>query len=220
MEDTKLIANKRELKGSSNSRRMRLAGALPGVIYGEGKEATPVQLDMHAFEELLHHHASETMITEIALEGAGDLSVLVKDVQRHPVTSDVMHVDLLKIVAGQSIQVDILLTLVGESAGAKEGGVVDQVMHSIAVECLPKDLVESIEVDIAEMEIGDSLYVSDLDLGSKFATTVGDGAIVVSVAAPRAEEEPEEEGLEGVEGAAEGAEPEVITEKKVDEDAG
>ena len=108
----------------------------------------------------------------------------------------------------------------GESAGAKEGGVVDQVMHSIAIECLPKDLVEAIEVDITEMEIGDSLCISDLDLGAKFVTTLEDSAIVVSVAAPRAEEEPEEEGLEGAEGAAEGAEPEVITEKKVDENAG
>ena len=217
MEDTKLIAKKRELQGSSNSRRMRRAGTLPGVIYGEGKEATPVQLDMHAFEELLHHHTSETMITEIVLEGSGDLSVLVKDVQRHPVTSDVMHVDLLKIVAGQVIQVDILLSLVGESAGAKEGGVVDQVMHSIAVECLPKDLVESIEVDITEMEIGDSLCVSDLGLGTTFVTTIEADAIVATVATPRSEEEPEEEGIAG---AVEGAEPEVITEKKGDEDAG
>lgn len=217
MEETKLIAKKRDLQGSSNSRRMRRAGGLPGVIYGEGKDATPIQLDMHAFDELLHHHTSETMITEIALEGSGDLSVLVKDVQRHPVTSDVMHVDLLKIIAGQTIQVDILLSLVGECAGVKEGGVVEQAMHSIAIECLPKDLVESIEVDITEMDIGDSLCVADLDLGTKFITTVDAAVIVASVAAPRAEEEPGEEGAEGI--VAEGAEPEVINEKKADDSA-
>jgi large subunit ribosomal protein L25 len=216
MEDTKLIAQKRNQQGSSNARRMRRAGSLPGVVYGEGKEAVPIQIDTHTFEELLHHHATETLITEIALEGTGDISVLVKDIQRHPVSGDILHVDLLKIIAGQVIQVDILLSLVGEAAGVKEGGVMDQVMHSIAIECLPKDLVETIEVDVSEMAIGDALCVSDLNLGSKFATSIEADSIVASVAMPRAEEEPEEEELAEV---AEGAEPEVINEKKADDEA-
>jgi large subunit ribosomal protein L25 len=218
MVDTKLIAKNRDLQGSSNSRRLRKAGNLPCVVYGEGKEAIPVQIEMHAFEQLLHHHATETLITKVALEGAGDVQVLVKDVQRHPVTGDVMHVDLLKIVAGQTIQVDILLELVGEAVGVKGGGVMEHVMHSIAIECLPKDLVESIEVDVSEMEVGDTLCVSDLNLGSKFKTVIEDEAIVAAVAEQRAEEEPEEEAAEE---EAEGAEPEVISEKKADdEDAG
>ncbi len=213
MEDTKLIAKKRDLQGSSNSRRLRKTGNLPAVIYGEGKEATAIQLETHAFEQLLHHHASETLITEIALDGTGDISVLVKDVQRHPVSGNAIHVDLLKIIAGQAIQVDILLELVGEADGVKEGGVMDQVMHSISVECLPRNLVESIEVDVSEMSIGDVLHVSDLNLGSTFTTTLEGGAIVASVAAPRVEEEPEEELADA------SAEPEVINEKKADEEA-
>lgn len=216
MEDTKMIAKKRDLQGSSNARRMRRAGSLPAVVYGEGKEASSIQLDTHAFEELLHHHTSETIITEIAMEEGGDTSVLVKDVQRHPVNGSILHVDLQKIIAGQAIQVDILLSLVGEAEGVKEGGVLDQVMHSISVECLPRNLVESIEVDVSEMNIGDSLCVADLALGTKFITTLEDDAIVASVAMPRAEEEPEEDGLGD---AAEGAEPEVINEKKADDEA-
>jgi len=216
MEDTKLIAKKRDQRGSSNARRMRRAGNLPAVVYGEGKEASSVQLNMHAFEELLHHHTSETIITEIALEGGGDTSVLVKEVQRHPVNGSITHVDLQKIIAGQAIQVDILLSLVGEAEGVKEGGVLDQVMHSISVECLPRNLVESIEVDISEMSIGDSLCVADLALGSKFVTTLDADAIVASVAIPRAEEEPEEGELGET---AEGAEPEVINEKKAADEA-
>ncbi len=214
MEDTKLIAKKRDLQGSSNARRLRRAGGLPGVIYGEGKAATAVEFEAHVFGQLLRHHSSETLITDIDLEGVGDVKVLVKDIQRHPVSGNMMHVDLLKIIAGQAIQVDILLELVGEAAGVKEGGVIDQVMHSISVECLPRNLVESIEVDISEMNIGDALHISDLDLGSKFTTSLAANTIVASVSAPRVEEEPEE-------GAAEGAnaEPEVINEKKVDEAA-
>jgi large subunit ribosomal protein L25 len=214
MKDTKLIAKKRDLQGSSNSRRLRKAGSLPCVVYGEGKEASAIEIETHAFEQLLHHHATETLITEIDLEGAGEIQVLVKEVQRHPVSGDIIHVDLLKIVAGQTIQVDILLELIGEAAGVKEGGVIEQVMHSIAIECLPKDLIESIEVDVSDMGIGDSMCVSDLNLGNKFRTQVEEDAIVVSVAEPRAEEEPEEEVAEDVEGA----EPEVISEKKADEE--
>ena len=94
MEDTKLIAKKRDLQGSSNSRRLRKTGNLPAVIYGEGKDATAIQLETHAFEQLLHHHASETILVEIELEGEGVISALVKDVQHHPVSSDLVHVDL------------------------------------------------------------------------------------------------------------------------------
>lgn len=214
MEDTKLIAKNRDLQGSSNSRRLRKAGNLPCVVYGEGKEAIPVQIETHAFEQLLHHHATETLITEIDIEGSGKVQVLVKEVQRHPVTGDVIHVDLLKIVAGQAIQVDILLELVGEAAGVKGGGALEQVMHSIAIECLPQDLVESIEVDVSEMEIGDTLCVSDLNLGRKLKTIIEGDVIVATIAEPRAEEEPEEEVVEEVEGA----EPEVISEKKADDE--
>lgn len=213
MEDTKLIAKKRDLQGSSNSRRMRRAGTLPGVIYGDGEAATAIELNMHDFEQLLHHHTSETMLVEMTVEGEGDVTVLVKDVQHHPVTSDPMHVDMQKIAANKPIQVDIQLEPVGEAAGVKAGGTLDLVMHTIAIECLPGDLVESIEVDVSEMEIGDSLQVSDLKLASTLKLLGDEDAIVVSVSAPRAEEEETEEGSEDIAGA----EPEVINEKKAEE---
>lgn len=214
MEDTKLIAKKRELQGSSNMRRIRRAGTLPGVIYGEGKEGLAIQLDTHEFEQMLHHHASETMLVKIDIEGEGVISALVKEVQHHPVSSDLMHVDLQKVIAGKPIQVEIMLELVGEAAGVKAGGTLDHVMHSISVECLPRNLVDSIELDVSDMEIGTVLHVSDLQLGADFKVLVDEEAIVASVAEPRAEEE-EEEGAE----EATGAEPEVISEKKADEDA-
>ena len=214
MEDTKLIAKKRELQGSANMRRMRRAGTLPGVIYGEGKEGLAIQLDTHAFEQILHHHASETMLVKIDIEGEGVISALVKEVQHHPVSSDLMHVDLQKVIAGKPIQVEIMLELMGEAAGVKAGGVLDHVMHSISVECLPKNLVEAIEIDVSDMEIGTVLHVSDLQLGADFKVLVDEEAIVASVAEPRVEVEEEEEDI-----AATGAEPEVINEKKADEDA-
>ena len=214
--ENKLIAKKRDLEGSSNARRLRNAGTLPAVIYGDEKEPTSVLLDMHEFEQVLHHSSSESIIVDVDVEGEGSTSVLIKEVQHHPVTSDLLHVDMFRVTAGQVLAVDIQLELVGEAAGVKAGGTLDHVMHSITVECLPKDLVEKIEIDVSEMEIGDTLQVSDLQLGSQFKALVDDDAIVAAVAAPRAEEEEEAEA-EGEEGADASAEPEVITEKKEEE---
>ena len=207
MEDTKLIAKKRDLEGSSNARRMRHAGALPGVIYGAKKAPVSVELDAHSFERILNNHSNETMIIEIELEGEGDLSVLVKEVQHHPVNSTLMHVDLQRIVAGQTIQVDIEVVLVGESEGVKAGGSLDQVMHSIGVECLPKDLVDAIDVDISDLAIGSNLHVSDLGIDAKFKLLVDDTAIVCAVAGPKGEEEDADDA---------GTEPVVITEKNAE----
>ncbi len=214
MEDTKLIAKKRTLDGTSNVRRLRKTGALPGVIYGAEKEPASIHLVAHDFEQLLHHHTSESLLVDIELEGEGDISVLVKDVQHHPVTGDLVHVDLFRVDANKAIHVEIPLELTGEAAGVKAGGSVDHVMHAIAVECLPGDLVESIEVDISALEIGQSLHVSDLKIDSKLTLLVDADSIVASVASPRAEEE--EEAVEGEAGADE---PEVITEKKEGEEA-
>ncbi len=214
MEDTKLIAKKRDLQGSAHSRRLRRAGTLPGVIYGDGEEATAILLDTHEFEQVLHHHASETMLVEVAVDGEGAVTALVKDVQHHPVTSDLLHVDLLKVAADKPIQVDIQLETVGEAAGVKAGGTLDLVMHTLAIECLPGDLVESIEIDVSEMEIGNILHASDIKLGAKLKLLADPDAIVVSVAEPRVEEEEEEEISE----EAASGEPEVISEKKADEE--
>jgi large subunit ribosomal protein L25 len=212
MEDKKLIAKKRSLEGSSNARRMRHTGNLPGVVYGSDKSPVSIEVNIHEFEQILHHHTSESLLIDISLEGEGDLSVLVKDVQHHPVSSELIHVDLMRVEANKPISVDIALDLVGEAAGVKAGGILDHVMHSIAVECLPGDLVESFEVDVSELEIGQQLQVSDLNLGSKYKLLVDEEAILAGVSGPQAEEEEEVEEDEGA------TEPEVITEKKEEGD--
>lgn len=206
MKETKLIAKKRDLEGTSNSRRLRKTGALPGVIYGADKEPISVEVDAHDFEQLFHHHASESLLIEIEIEGEGSSRVLVKDVQHHPVSSDILHVDMMRVVAGKVINVEIQLVLVGESEGVKAGGNLDHVMHSISVECLPKDVIESIEVDVTELEIGAALKVADLALGDKYKALVDDQSIIAMIAAPRVEEEEDATDSTG--------EPEVITEKK------
>lgn len=193
MEDSKLIAKKRDLEGSSNSRRIRKSGALPGVIYGNEKDPASIVLDMHAFEQLLHHHTSETMIIDIEVEGEGTQSVLIKAVQHHPVTSDLVHVDLQRVDANKPVHAEVLLELVGEAAGVKAGGTLDHVMHAVDVECLPADLVEAIEIDVSDLEIGQSLHISDLKIDSKLKVLADAEAIVASLSGPRGEESAEEE---------------------------
>jgi len=213
MENIKLIAKKRDLQGSSNVRRLRGSGSLPGVVYGAETEPVSVLVDMHDFEQILHHAASESLLIDIDLEGEGTVSVLLKDVQHHPVTSELLHVDLFRVQADKPIQVDINLELVGDAAGVKAGGILDHVMHSITIECLPSSLVDNFEIDVSGLEIGQSLHVSDLKLGSQFKLLADEEAIVAAVHGPQAEEDAEEE--EGAEGAAK--EPEVIGEKAKDE---
>ena len=196
MEDKKLIAKKRELEGSANSRRMRAAGQLPGVVYGAEKDPVSVVVDLHDFEQILHHHTSESLIIAVEVEGEGDMSVLVKDVQHHPVTSDLLHVDLMRVEADKEISVEVEIELVGEAAGVKAGGVLDQVMHSITVECLPADLVEKFEVDVSTLEIGKSLHVSDLTLGAKYKVLLDDEAIVASVSGPHSESDEDDDASE------------------------
>jgi large subunit ribosomal protein L25 len=131
-------------------------------------------------------------------------------VQHHPVSGALVHVDLQRVAANQTLQVEVSLELEGEPEGVKVGGLLDHVMHTILVECLPGDLPEMVNVDVSELEIGSSIHVSDLKLGSKITVLSDADAVVAGVSAPRVVQEEDEDG-----DAA--AEPEVITEKPSEE---
>ena len=213
MEAQQISVKKRSLEGTSASRRMRRAGSLPGIVYGIDSNPLSVELETHVVEQVLHHHASETILVDIDLEGEGAVSVLIKDVQHHPVSGALVHVDLQRVAANQTLQVEVSLELEGEPEGVKVGGLLDHVMHTILVECLPGDLPEMVNVDVSELEIGSSIHVSDLKLGSKITVLSDADAVVAGVSAPRVVQEEDEDG-----DAA--AEPEVITEKRSEEERG
>ena len=210
MEAQQISVKKRSLEGTSASRRMRRAGSLPGIVYGIDSNPLSVELETHVVEQVLHHHASETILVDIDLEGGGAVSVLIKDVQHHPVSGALVHVDLQRVAANQTLQVEVSLELEGEPEGVKVGGLLDHVMHTILVECLPGDLPEMVNVDVSELEIGSSIHVSDLKLGSKITVLSDADAVVAGVSPPRVVQEEDEDG-----DAA--AEPEVITEKPSEE---
>lgn len=209
---------KRIVEGSSSSRRLRSEGILPGVLYGSD-DVVPVEMDLHIVEKLLNQHSSDTLLVDISLDGKDSFSVLMKEVQHHPVTSALLHVDLQRVVANKPIQVDVAVELKGEPEGVRAGGLLDHVMHNISIQCLPADLVESIEVDISELDIGDSVYVSDLSVSSKLTIITDSESMVAAVNAPNVEAEESEESSEELSenDSEEASEPEVIGEEKEEE---
>ena len=211
---SKLIVKKRNNQGTSSSRRMRSDGLLPGIIYGSDKDSDIVEMNLNQVEKILKNHSSDSVLIEVDLEDEGSVRVLLKEVQYHPVTSSILHVDLQRVVAGKPIQVDVAIELNGEPEGVKSGGIIDHKIHSLSVECLPKDMIESIPVDITNLEIGDSLTVSDITVTSKIKILTDENSQVISINAPKVIDSGDEETEEADETSAE---PEVITEKNEEE---
>jgi large subunit ribosomal protein L25 len=213
--DKKIILKPRELKGSSNARRMRRDGLVPGVIYSKGGEARHVSIPGHEFEQILRHHAGEQMMLNIQVEGGQDESVLLKDVQHDPVSAAVLHVDLQSVAMNEKLEVEVQIELTGEAEGVHQGGILDHLLHTVEVECLPSDIPESIEVDVTGLAIGDLLCVKDIQVDSSKIEILTDPELgVASVSLPKAVEETDEEAGE----AGEGNEPEVIGEKDEEEE--
>ena len=211
---SKLIVKKRNNQGTSSSRRMRSDGLLPGIIYGSDKESNIVEMNLNQVEKILKNHSSDSVLIEVDLEDEGSVRVLLKEVQYHPVTSSILHVDLQRVVAGKPIQVDVAIELNGEPEGVKSGGIIDHKIHSLSVECLPKDMIESIPVDITNLEIGDSLTVSEITVSSKIKILSDENLQVISINAPKVIDSSDEETEEAEEASTE---PEVITEKNEEE---
>lgn len=188
--------------------RMRRAGRIPGVIYGHSAPK-PVAFDEVEFERTFREITESTIIT-LKVDGE-DFDVLVKDYQEDLLKGRILHVDFYEIERGKVLRVRVPLRLVGNAQGVKEGGVLENPIHEIEVECLPKDIPEYIEIDVAALNIGDVLHVEDVAVGPDVRIMNNPDQTVVAVTLQREELPEEEEGeeeLEGEleEGAAEGEE--------------
>ena len=207
-----LKTESRTLSGSASARRMRRDGWLPGVINVDKGAARMVQLNRHDFEQMLQRHRSENLILDVSVDSDAPKKMLLKEVQHHPLTGQPQHIDLIEISMTKKMRFEIPLRLTGEPSGVlQEGGILEQPLRVLQVECLPPDLVEEILVDVSDLKLGASILVRDLKLDPKLTiATTGDIA-VAAVSAPRVEEEVKPEAVEGA------AEPEVIGAKKAEE---
>lgn len=203
-----LRARPRSETGKSAARKLRRNGVVPAVVYGHGDESKPLSIDTHELERLLSRIHAATTVIELDVDDGESQQVLIREIQRHPFRSDVLHVDFFHIRADEVIRVSIPLHLDGHPKGVEEGGILQQIRHEIEVECLPGEIPEDFRVDVSALDIGDSIHIADIDTGS---VTVLDEAdlSVCSVVPPtiiEVEEEEEEavlppefEGLEGEE---------------------
>jgi len=204
--DLKLQATRRTAHGRQ-VRKLRKEGALPGVVYGHRSEAEPVALDAAAFRRVFAK-AGRTHLVDFELDGGRPQKVLIKEVQKHPRYEGPIHVDLFRIDLKEKLQIDVPISIVGESPAVKRGdGDLLISLHSIRVECLPSDIPEAIEVDVSNLEeIDDSVRVHDLKFPDGVTLLTGGDEMIVKVQAHRVAEEPvEAEAVEGeVEAPAEG----------------
>ncbi len=207
MQERVLEAQPRSSRKKGPARRMRRAGRIPAVIYGHS-EPTAISVDAREFHNLFRHITESTIIT-LKADGE-DVEVLIKDYDEDLRTNQIKHIDFYAIEAGTLLRTHLGIHLTGSPKGVREGGVLEQQLHDLEIECLPKDIPESITIDVTDLEIGDSVHVSDIPKSEGVTFLTGEEYVVALVAATReeVEEEPEEE-LEGEEAMAEeGAEGE------------
>jgi large subunit ribosomal protein L25 len=213
-ENATLRATLRTETGKGAMRRMRRDGRIPAVVYGRGEETRSLSLDAHEFEMLVKHHALDTTLVELTVEGSGGkggkFRTLVVEVQSHPYKPQVLHVDFQQIHAGERVTVQVPIRLNGTPSGVRAGGVLQHALHDIEVQCAVEEIPESFELDVDMLEIGDSLHVSDLAVPEGVDILVDDTRTICTVAPPTVMEVPEE-------AVEEPAEPTVVGEE-ADED--
>ncbi|HEV3478386.1 MAG TPA: 50S ribosomal protein L25 [Gaiellaceae bacterium] len=220
-ERVRLEVQQREARGSADSRRLRRQGLVPGVLYGRGKTPHPFCVAERELRKALTGPAGLHTILDVVLDGQKTTHAsILKDYQQDVLTGRLAHIDLQEVRLDQPIHAQVVIELVGESAGAKEGGVLSQVTREINVEALPLEVPERIEVDISDMQMGDTLRLADVPPmeGVTFLDDP-DETVLATVTLPTRVEEPEEaveeeelaegievpEGEEAPEGAAERA---------------
>ena len=206
--------------GKGAMHRLRAAGALPAVVYGAGEDPVKLSLNLKEFGHALHSIGGEHAVVDLKMGSDGTLqTVLIKSVQHHPMDDHAVHVDFLRVRMDEKIETTVRLTLIGTCKGIKDqGGVMDQLVRELEVECLPDDLPNVIEADVTELLIGDALHVSDLEIPERVTCITPSDRAVVHVMAPRVVEEVEAEAEE-IEEEAEG-EPERVGEAEEGEKGG
>jgi large subunit ribosomal protein L25 len=209
----KLMAERRTATGRSAVRKLKAMGVVPAIIYGAKDKAEPLQVSRRDINAMLSHAAGENILVELEIAGKSRLA-LVQEVQHAPLGNAILHVDFHAVSMDEVIQADVPLEPTGIANGVKNmGGLLEQNLRSLAIECLPRDLPDLITVDVSALDIGDAIHVREIQLPSGVTTRVQPDLTAFSVLAPTVEEEPVVAEVEAAAG------PEVIREKKEEPEA-
>jgi large subunit ribosomal protein L25 len=208
MSEYKLAAENRSEAGKGAARRLRASGRVPAVLYGHGAKPEHLSVDARQFGQALRTDAGVNVLIELEIGKTHHLA-LAKEIQRHPVRGDLIHVDFIQVRRGEKVHVEVPVRLVGEAPGVREGGIADQDLYQLNVEAEVTAVPEAVEADVSGLGIGDVLRVGDLKAPEGAVILDDPEASVVSVVAPTVEPEPEPEVEEVAEGeeAAEGEAP-------------
>lgn len=225
-ETVRLEVEPRDRTGKGGARSLRREGYIPAVVYGHGDDSTNVKIRVEDLDSLLGRISVDNTLIDLQVAKGRPQRVLIREVQRHPFKSEILHVDFFHIRADEKIRVEVPLHLTGEAPGVEEGGILQQNRHEVEIECLPGDIPERFELDVSGLSIGDSLHVRDLD--ARDVMVLADPDLTLCTVVPptvitvEEEEEPEITLLEEMEpevigrlreGEEEEAEPEEESEE-------
>jgi large subunit ribosomal protein L25 len=198
-ERVKLQVQARDSRGSAESRRLRANGLVPGVLYGNGGNAHPFCIEERELRKALTGDHGLHAILDVVLEGQQKAHhAVLKEYQLDPTRARLMHIDLQEVRLDQAIQTQVVVELIGESEGVKEGGVLSQIQREVNVEALPMEVPDRLELDVSRMTIGDTLRASDLRVPEGVKLLDDPETVLATVTPPTKIEEPEvvEEELE------------------------
>ncbi|UCB46125.1 MAG: 50S ribosomal protein L25 [Spirochaetota bacterium] len=220
MDNRTLDIKKREATGKGAAKKLRREGYIPAIMYGfKGNKSIAVSFNefKRLFEEIGEH-----AIVTLNLEGKEQIDVIVKDFQLDPVKRNIIHVDFFEIQRGQVLRTEIPIKITGTSVGIKKGGILEEFVRDIEIECLPKDIPDSIIIDITELDIGDSIHIRDIEVSDEIKIISNPDQVVLTIGIPSkivepvVEEAEEEEEAAPEEEVEEAAEEEKEKEKEKD----
>lgn len=226
---TSLQVAAREPGGSRHARRLRRDGNVLGILYGGGDDPVPFQVPARTLRHALQHAGA---VIDLTIDDGKASPVVVKELIRHPITGDTVHLDLLRVRLDQKIQSTVLLELTGteEAPGVVDGGVLEHVTREITIEALPNDIPDSITYDVSAMQIGDTATLEAVQAPANVTLVDDPETVIATLTPPKLQLEPEdeieeetelvgegEEGEEGEQGAAEGEDAEASDDSGSDD---
>ncbi len=193
-------ADKREQATRGELRQLRLQGKIPGVIYGKQiKENAAISVDGKELQALLRSHPNA--IIDVSVASGGKKSVMVADVQRDPLSRQVLHVDFHQINMNENVKANVRVATEGDSQGVREGGILQMILHELEIQCLPSSIPDAITVDVGSLLVGESLLVHDIKLPEGIEVLTDSEQVVVTILAPQKELTEEEAEAAAVESA-------------------
>ena len=192
MELIELSVAKRESTGKGPARRLRAEKAIPGIVYGAKKEPVKVTIDVTAFDKVIRDNGTTGLFFDLDIEGETGRSVMLKEIQMDPFGLRYLHIDFHEIDMDETVSIVVPVETEGNSAGVKEGGMLQIIRRDLEVICKPKDTPESVKLDISGLEIGDAIHVADIDLGSDIEIPFDTNFTVITIVPPETDSDDDE----------------------------